>query len=195
MRRALLLAALLALSPAAAMAHPHVLVDAHAVVEFKQGKIVALTMGWKFDAVYSGTVAEDFDANKNQRLDPPELAAMEKDAFLETAKQSYFTHVRVDGKEVSGLKHADFKVSVLDDGLFYSFRLDLPQPVDPRASAVSISTYEESYYVDIAFPSDRALAFRGEGGDGCRVVMGKDSLAQVMGGLVTPERVDVKCEK
>ncbi|MBC7908205.1 MAG: DUF1007 family protein [Rhodospirillaceae bacterium] len=43
MRRLVLAAALLA--PVAAQAHPHVMIDAHAVAQFEHGKVVALLVG------------------------------------------------------------------------------------------------------------------------------------------------------
>jgi tRNA threonylcarbamoyladenosine biosynthesis protein TsaE len=183
-----------ALAPSAALAHPHVLIDSHAVVQFDKGKVVALVMGWKFDPVYSSTLVHDYDADKNGSLSPAEIAAMEREAFQDTAKTSYFTYARVDGQPVTWPKATDFKVMTFKDSLVYSFRLELPAPVDPRKQALRFSTYEESYYIDIDFPNGGAVTLTGDGASGCAAKMSPDFENKLYGGIVVPKKVEILCE-
>jgi ABC-type uncharacterized transport system substrate-binding protein len=194
-RMALPAAALLALLPTSgADAHPHVLIDVQTVVEFRQGMIVSLLMGWKFDPVYSASLMKDFDANKDGRLDAKEMAKIEKEAFQDTRPQSYFTYPKVDGKPVTGLAATDFKVMGVKDSLLYAFRLPLPQPVDPRKTSFSFSTYEETYYIDIDFPTDNAVVVNGEGSAGCRATIAPDRANALLGGVVIPKKAEIVCD-
>lgn len=179
--------------PLPALAHPHVLIDSHIVLRFEAGKIVDLQMGWKFDAVYSGSLLQDFDKNKDGKLSTQELAAMEQDAFQDTAQYSYFTHARVDGKPLTWPKAEGFQVIAQKDGLIYAFRLRLPAPVDPRQQDFRLSTYEETYYIDIDFPNDGAVRLIGDGAEGCRATMSPDLENTLLGGVVTPKKVEIAC--
>lgn len=182
------------LAPVPAAAHPHVLIDAHAVLEMKDGMVVSLFVGWKFDPVYGGTLALDFDADKNGKLDAAEMATMEREAFQDTREHSYFTHIRVGGQPVTGLVARDFKVLMIKESMLYSFRLPLPRPVNPRTEKVTVSAYEETYYIDILFPSDKAVVLNGDGAAGCRAVLSDDRENPLLGGVVFPKKVDVECD-
>jgi tRNA threonylcarbamoyladenosine biosynthesis protein TsaE len=178
----------------AAWAHPHVMVDVHALVEFKDGKIVSLYMGWKFDPVFSASLMKDFDKNKNNRLDPDEIKDIEREAFRDTKEQSHFTFARIGDTPVAWPDATDFKVMGVKDALLYTFRLNLPQPVDPRQVAFSFTTYEETFYIDMDFPNDKAVALTGPGSEKCRATIAPDRGNTIFGGAVTPKRATITCE-
>ncbi len=191
-RLALILAVLLAST--AAWAHPHVLCDVHAVVEFKDGKIVSLFMGWKFDPIFSASLFKDFDKNKNGKLDPSEIKDIEREAFHDTREQDHFTYAKVGDKPVKWPDATDFKVMGVKDSLLYAFRLHLPEPVDPRKVPFSFTTYEETFYIDMDFPDDKAVALTGPGSEHCRVTIAPDTGNTIFGGVVTPKRATISCE-
>lgn len=195
MLRTALLGVMIVLAAAGqAAAHPHVLIDSHAVLEMKDGKIVSLFMGWKFDPIYGGSLAMDFDENKDGKLDPQEMAALEQESFQATGEYGYFTYPSVAGQVIADIKAQDFKVLLVDNTMVYSFRLPLPRPVDPRLENFSVSTYEETYYVDIIFPNEKAVVLTGDGAEGCRAVLGDDLANPLMGGIVHPKKADIVCE-
>ncbi|OAN56005.1 ABC transporter [Paramagnetospirillum marisnigri] len=177
-----------------AAAHPHVLVDVHALAEFKNGRIVSLFMGWKFDPVYSATLFQDFDKDKNGKLDPAEIREIEAQAFRETKDQGYFTYAKLDGKPVAWKDVSDFTVMGVKDSLLYAFRLHFPEPIDPRKGVLGVVTYEESFYIDMDFPNDKAVTLTGEGSQGCRATIAPDPASAIYGGIVIPKRAVVSCE-
>ena len=194
MRRLIVALSLLAALPGAASAHPHVLNDVHALVEFKDGKIVSLYMGWKFDPVFSASLVKDFDKNKNNRLDPDEIKDIEREAFQDTKDQGYFTYARIGEAPVQWPTATDFKIVAVKDSLMYAFRLSLPRPVDPRKEAFSFTTYEETFYIDMDFPTDNAVTLNGEGSAGCKAIIAPDRGNTIFGGAVTPKRATIRCE-
>lgn len=194
MRRLALLAGML-LAPLPALAHPHVLIDAHVVALFEKGRITALQMGWKFDPVYSSSLVQDYDADKSGTLSAAEIAVLEKQAFADTRQYNYFTYAKIDGKAVDWPAATDFKVLTLKDSLVYAFRLNLPQPVDPRKQAFKLSTYEETYYIDLDLPNDAAAKLTGEGAAGCRAVIGQDKDNPLFGGVVFPRKLEIRCDQ
>lgn len=191
MRRLLILALLLL--PGPALAHPHVLVDVHALAEFKDGKIVSLFMGWRFDAVFSASLLKDFDKNGDNRLDAGEMKDLEREAFRDTKPQSHFTYARIGTEPVVWPDATDFKVIAVKDSLMYAFRLPLPRPVDPRRESFSFTTFEETFYIDMDFPTDNAVTLNGDGAAGCKAVIAPDHGNTIFGGAVTPKRATVTC--
>ena len=195
MRWLALVAGLLApvTAPLVAWAHPHVLIDSHLIFLFEAGKVAGIQMGWKFDPVYSSTLVQDFDADKSGSLSPAELSTIEKEAFRDTRQYQYFTHAQVDGRAVDWPEAANFQVLVHKDALLYAFRLNFPNPVDPRQSPLKVSTYEESFYIDIDIPNDAAVKLVGDGSQGCRAVIGQDKSNPLLGGIAFPKKVEISC--
>lgn len=192
MRRVVLALLLLAL-PSAARAHPHVLIDSHLIFLFERGKVVALQMGWKFDPAYSSALVLDFDADKDGKLSPPEIAAIEAEAFQDTRQYQYFTYAQVDGKAVQWPRAGEFKVLTHKDALLYAFRLTLPQPVDPRRQTLKVSAYEETFYIDVDIPNDAAVKLVGDGAEGCKAHIGHDRTNPLLGGVAFPKMVEIDC--
>ncbi|NFV80207.1 DUF1007 family protein [Magnetospirillum aberrantis] len=181
------------LAPLPVLAHPHVLIDSHMVVIFEAGRITGLQMGWKFDPVYSSSLVQDYDKDKSGSLSAKEIADMEREAFQDTQPYSYFTYAKVDDKPVQWPRAEGFTVMVVQDSLLYGFRLRLPEPVDPRKQTFSLSTYEETYYIDIDFANETAVRLIGDGSDGCRAIMSPDSDNKLYGGIVVPNKVEITC--
>ncbi len=187
----LLLALLL---PLPAWAHPHVLIDSHIIFLFEKGKVTALQLGWKFDPAFSSSLVQDFDANKDGKLSSDEIAALEKEAFQDTRQYQYFTYASSDGAAISWPIATDFKLLVQKDSLLYAFRLSFPQAVDPRQQALKVSTYEETFYIDIDIPNDSAVRLVGEGSEGCKAVIGADKTNPLLNGIAFPKKVEIICQ-
>lgn len=103
-------------------AHPHVFIDTK--VNVLADKIV---LTWSFDEMSSAMLMEDYDKNKNKKLDPPEVAFMEKDHFRTLEPYSYFTHLS-DGKDEFDLKHvSEFNAAFENKKLIYTFAIPKPK--------------------------------------------------------------------
>lgn len=182
------------LAPLPAWAHPHVLIDSHIIFLFEKGKVAALQLGWKFDPAFSSSLVQDFDANKDGKLSPTEIATLEKEAFQDTRQYQYFTYASTDGTAISWPIATDFKLLVQKDALLYAFRLTFPQAVDPRRQLLKVSTYEETFYIDIDIPNDSAVRLVGEGSDGCKAVIGEDKATPLLNGIAFPKKVEIICQ-
>lgn len=191
--------ALLALAPAAAAQthreiEAHRDIEAHAVVLFDGGKVVALHMGWRFEPEQSGALARSYDFDRDGTLSAGETAALERETFQVFADADYLTPAFVDGAVVTWPRAEAFAPLALPDSLAYSFRLPLPQPVDPRRQAFRFSTYGDAYHVHIAFPGENAIRLVGDGAEGCRAILGPDLENRLYGGVVVPTKVEVICD-
>jgi ABC-type uncharacterized transport system substrate-binding protein len=58
-------------------------------VIFDEMGLAGIRVRWKFDDMFAGMIAEDFDINRNGRLDPEEVIAVQTDGPFMTSSQPY----------------------------------------------------------------------------------------------------------
>ena len=185
------LAAWLAAVPA--RAHPHVWIDAAATFVFADKKVVGVRVAWAFDELFSDFLRRQFDPKKTGAFDADALPKMKAD--LAGLKEfNYFTHIRVGGKVHKVSDVAEFRPAIRDKNVIYSFLVPLPAPVDPLATPVSVSLYDDSFYVDVALEKGDPVRMEGTRG-ACQFNVIDDRENPIYYGLVFPKRVDLKCRK
>lgn len=193
LKRVLLALALLA-PAAAAEGHPHIWIRATATLQFENGKITGIHHEWVFDDFFSNALISDFDKNKNKQFDPDEVQELEKNAFVALKEFGFFTHVRVDGKDVTIETTRDFAPSIKDGKVVYRFTAVLPQPVDPRAAKFAAGVYDHSYYVDVEVNPQIGVKLAGGGSEACKFAVVEDKEAPLYLGATFARRIEIRCE-
>ena len=155
-------AALLAIAPASAVAHPHVFADARLeVVAGADGNIQELHNIWRFDDVFSSQVLLDFDKNTNLVLDPPELEEIGRTVRASLEEFGYYTMLSQDGKPVAVAKPDVINVDFKDGQLMMFFAIKPAAPM-PLKGKLTFGVYDPTLYASIDFPSDQDLVLMGD---------------------------------
>jgi len=155
-------AALLAMAPAAVLAHPHVFADARLeVVAGPDGKIQELHNVWRFDEVFSSQVLLDFDKNTNLVLDPAELAEVGETVRTSLEEYGYYTTLTQDGKTVAVAKPEVINVDYKDGQLLMFFAIKPAVPM-PLKGKLTFGVYDPTLYASIDFPGDEDLVLLGD---------------------------------
>lgn len=175
-----------------ARAHPHVFVDTVTSFIVADGHITGLRLHWRFDAFFSAALIQEFHTGSARVLSPVAVKALESGAFQATADQNYFTHVKLNGKPLTGLTPRDFTARIDGEQIIYEFALPLPRPVDPRTTRLSVSYYESSYYVDVVPTEIDPVKFIGDGSLRCRFDVREDKSVTIFYG-VHPAEVALSC--
>ena len=165
----LLMAGLLSLAPAAALAHPHIFVEARLeVVAGPDGSIQELRNVWRFDEMFSASVVMDFDKNSNAELDPDELAEVGKTVLDSLEEFSYYTTITEDGRTVKVRKPDVINVDYKDGQLlmFFAVKPSEPMPLT-KGNKLSFGIYDPTLYTSIDFPSDNELVTEGDAFKSC----------------------------
>jgi ABC-type uncharacterized transport system substrate-binding protein len=195
MLKTLLLALALIVPAALAEAHPHVWIRATATLQFENGKIVGILNEWLFDDFFSSALIGDFDKNKDKKFDDAEIKDLHENAFTALKDFGYFTHVRVNGKDVPITETRDFTASITKDTrVLYRFVAVLPKPIDPRVDKFDASVFDDSYYVDVEVNPSIGVQLAGSGSEGCKYGVIEDKAAPLYFGAAFPRRIEIRCE-
>lgn len=191
--RTLLLALLAGLwLPLSALAHPHVFIDAGLKVLVVDGKITAVDIRWTWDEVYSDSWIKDFDSDRDGQFNAAETRRFiaEATAGLENFAQFIFVH------DAQGTRHpvagvSNFRLSRSGNSVVYDFRGALKTPLPVSAGPVTLGAYDESYYIDVAFPKAADVGVIGAASCTAKVV--EDHKHPIYMGTVSPQVVEISC--
>jgi ABC-type uncharacterized transport system substrate-binding protein len=175
-----------------AWAHPDIRIDDRVIFLFDGARIVAIEESWTFDPDYSQSLLDDYDADHDGRISPPESRAMGEHILPNLAEFSYFTYVRVDGRDLTPLPPRDF-VATADGGrVTFSFVIDLPSPVDPQRQALKVEINDRDYYADIRLVEKDPVQLRGPVGVAC-VPQVRDDTEHAYFGYIYPQEITLSC--
>lgn len=187
------LASLFSLLPSPAAPHPHVWIDTVVKPQFAGGQLTAFAVDWTFDELYSFLVIDDFDSNKNGRLDEEELEALAKASHDTLASTGFFTRITLDGEPLKNISFENLTAGSRLERITYHFTIKLEEPVDIRTQNVTFATYDENYYIEILLNEEDPVRFEGDWPKACRYEIGRDEVNRIYFDLVAPTIVRFPC--
>lgn len=150
-----LVAGILALFSIASAAHPHSFIDMNTTFVTKEQKLVGIKMVWAMDEITSADLLYDAENAKSDSEIWKKLAAQVMANVLE---QHYFTDIYRDGKAVKYLNlPSEYRLSRQGYKAVLEFVLPLAKPQPLVGKPFEISTYDPTYFVDMAYQNDAAL--------------------------------------
>ena len=156
--RAIAVVLLLALLPwRQAVAHPHVFIGWHVEPQIKDGVIVAVKLHWRFDDLYSDLVLNTVDTDRDRKLSPPEVEALEKRSLANLEKVKFYARFMVEGQAWQAEKADHFTASVDGDHVVYVFTLTPPKP----AKAFNVISLDPDYYIEMRVDKKQAASGTG----------------------------------
>ncbi len=168
LRRILCGAAFSVLAPAAALAHPHVFVDAKAEIVFDDGgRITAIRNVWRFDDAYSAFASEGLDTDGDGKLTVEELMPL-ADINIKSLKDfDYFTFLTAGSKAIAFVQPTEYWLQSDGGLLTLYFTLPTKEPVEVRSLPADLSVYDPTYYVAFTFVKDDPVMLSGTPPEGC----------------------------
>ena len=195
-KKIILLAGLVAATTSherAAQAHPHLWIDAAGTILFDKGKVVAIRFQWTFDEFFSAGVIGEFDKNANKKFDEDEVEPLRAGAFEGTREVGFFTDIRMGDEKFPIATTRDFKPRIEKDAAIYEFTVPFAEPFDPTQKALTVSVYDESYFVDIGFQGHEPIKLDGDGNATCAVRIVEDRGNPIYGDVVYPKKAILEC--
>ncbi|MCD1124653.1 DUF1007 family protein [Jinshanibacter sp. LJY008] len=142
------------LSPLAG-AHPHSFIDLDSSMVIQNQNLVGVRMVWEMDELTSAELLLDAATAKDS---PTVWQSMADELMENTRNQLYFSYMKSDGKPVQFAEKAD-NYSLLRHGnkAVFTFVLPIASPIPLKNSTITLSTYEQSFYVDMRYPSEKSI--------------------------------------
>jgi ABC-type uncharacterized transport system substrate-binding protein len=186
--------AALAMTAAAASAHPHVWVTMKSELVFApDGSVTGLRHAWTFDDMFSVFATQGLEAKTKGEFTREELAPLAEVNVTSLKEYDYFTYAKANGKKVEFNDPAagyyldyDKKETVLT----LHFLLPLKQPV--KAKDITLEVYDREFFVDFSFAEKDPAKLVGAPAQ-CKLTVGKPqemnaALAQQLGQLGPNQR-------
>lgn len=146
------------LLPGAALAHPHVFVDAKSEIVFDEyGRIASVRAIWQFDEAFTAFAVQGLDANNDGKLDDSELAPLAKVNVDSLKEYDYFTWLTIDGVEVKLKPPEEYFLQFHGGRLTLFFTLPVADPA-PVKGETRLEVYDPEYFVAFSFVEDRPIA-------------------------------------
>lgn len=159
---ALLSTAIVSILPQSAMAHPHILIDAHTEIMFNAaGQVSEVTNVWDFDDAFSAFAIQGYDANDDGLLTRQELQPLAEVNLKSLSDYNYFTRLTIDGTAVPlGNPRSYFDV-FKNEKLTLHFTLPLAKPLDVRGRTLQVEVYDPAYFAAITFANEHPVQLLG----------------------------------
>lgn len=135
--------------PAGGHAHPHVFLTYSFDLLFAADGLDGLGMRWEFDDFFSSLLLQTYDANRDGRFSPEEAVRLEREQFAGLRAFHYNTELFLNGAPLAVPIATDFKVSVTEHRVAFTFTLPFAPP-RPRAGVLEIIVDDPDYYFAIA---------------------------------------------
>ena len=139
------------LRPETAFAHPHVFIEQRLKVVFDDNGLSGIQVNWLFDDMFSSMIANDHDLNKNNSLEPEEVAQIKGKAFAYIAEYDYFFSVKIDGTPFPVKWVTDFSAELDQGKLIYDFFIPCHVAAVRTPKKIIIASYDPNYYTAIFF--------------------------------------------
>lgn len=134
----LMIAALFALMPLAASAHPEDELLVRMLVGMDKGKITHIGETWTFDPSVSKWLLQTYDTDGNGKFDGAELDAVHEATKQNTEGSFYYTRIWKGTDQLADLQIYGFQARVKDGVVTLAFALGLPTPEDPNALRIEM---------------------------------------------------------
>lgn len=160
------------LAASAASAHPHMWIDARAVIDLDADKrITAVRQVWRFDEMFGAYATQGLKRGKDGSLSADTRAGMARDWMKALGEpiSHYFTRVSVDGKSAVFAAPRDARVDwdAKAGRLSLAFTLPLAEPMALGADGAQIDIYDPTYFVAYAFDEKDAVTLGGPQAAAC----------------------------
>ncbi len=172
----------LAMAPSVS-AHPHVWLEAGTGFRLENGRIVAVEILLRFDALTSATLAADFDRDRDGRFDPVETARLEQEVLGALAELDWLCRLRIGGRSARLEPPRAFRAELADGIVSFRFERALVTPADPRDGPVALTLVDPSWYVDVTLDAERPAWLEEPVPQGCALDFQADTS---LAGLATP---------
>lgn len=132
-----------------AQAHPHVFAKTALEFEFSGNQCLGVWVQWEFDQMFSLSMLQPVDANRNGKLEEDEVKALYDYGFKNLENYGYFVYIRVGEKRYHPRRVESFTAWM--NGMLMNYRFFVPLERDTLGLSFHIAIFDSSFYTAISF--------------------------------------------
>ncbi len=144
-----------------ALSHPHGWIEVQPNFVIENNKIVKIRSNWAMGEYSSMFILESVDKNSNGIIDEDEKAVfieqMKDFVFKQMASRDYFSYIYINGKTLNYKGVKGLGAWVKEGTVYFSFDLNLIEPINISDTCVEVSFYDNSYYYDVYLNEDESV--------------------------------------
>ncbi|MEA3229167.1 MAG: DUF1007 family protein [Campylobacterota bacterium] len=124
-------------------AHPHTFIDVYPTINIKDGKAQTIHFKWKIDEMTSSMLIMDVDSDGDGKINSKENRFIRDTYFTVFTEYNYYTHIKIDGKTIPFPQTKNFKASIENHRVCYSF--DIEGDFDMKRTIIEVG--DSDFYV------------------------------------------------
>ena len=167
-------------------AHPHTFIEERVKFEFDLKGLTGIRMIWTFDDMFSTMVADDFDRNKNQALEPEEVTDVKKGMFDNLVNYDYYVFIKIDNKPFKVKYVRNFNARLNKGILTYEFMIPCHVTATAQPKVITLTSYDPDYYCALFFARDTPTIIVGDTVVDVSATIGKDMETAYYYGMINP---------
>ncbi|THB69957.1 MAG: DUF1007 family protein [Gammaproteobacteria bacterium] len=149
--RKLYIFTLFLLLPIIGYSHPHVIVTYDVSFLLNENGVYGIKMNWDMDEMFSASLIDSFDENRDKKFDAAEVKVIQQEAFSNLENYHYMTYVHLDNKPNKFFPAKDFHATIKDGIVKYTFTLPVDIKAEDKEKTLAVSVYDESYFMALNF--------------------------------------------
>ncbi len=106
------------------IAHPHTFIDVYPTLNANNGVVKTINFKWKIDEMTSSMLIMDVDTDGDGKINSRENRFIRDNYFTIFSDYNYYTYILVNGKSIPFPKVKNFKATIEDYRICYSFDIE-----------------------------------------------------------------------
>lgn len=148
---------LIFLIPLLSFAHPHMFVAYDITFIADKDGIKGVKMNWDMDPMFSASLIESFDTNKNRKFEKNETIKIRDEAFSNLANYHYMTFIHLDGKPAKFNMPENFSASIVGEEVRYTFTLPIKIDSKKDKQKLEVEVFDESNFIYFSYSEKVAI--------------------------------------
>ena len=124
-------------------AHPHTFIDVYPTIKVTDNKTKVINFKWKIDDMTSTMLIMDVDTDGDGKINSRENRFIKNNYFTVFEDYHFYTYIRVDGKVIPFPKTKNFKATIENHRVCYSF--DIEGDFDMKRTVIEVG--DTDFYV------------------------------------------------
>lgn len=111
------------------LSHPHTFIDIHPTLKEQSDSSTTLNFKWVLDDMTSSMLIMELDKNGDAKIDDRENTHIYNEYFSIFKDYNYYTFVKVAGKSIKLPKPKNFRATIENNKLCYSFDIEFKHKI------------------------------------------------------------------